>query len=220
MNGILRWTLGLTIAAMLTLAPFFYYRAAYSKDKRFREVEPGVLYRSGQLTAEGFSERIREKGIRTVINAQDEYPDPELSWSYWGGKKIRESELCRQLGVRYIHLPPDLLKGRRGEYDRPEAIDEFLEIMDNKENHPVLVHCKAGLHRTGCLAAVFRLETPREKECPWYSGWTPRQAIEELKANGFGEYPCSISNAYIDQYILSYKPGIRIVREPVEPPQP
>jgi len=211
MNGFLRAALGLTIAAMLLVAPFLYYRAAYTREKRFREVEPGVFYRSGLMSAAGFTEHVQKHGIRTVINAMDEADDPDLHWSYFGDESIKESELCRRLGVRYVHLPPDLLKRRGDPDDRPEAIDRFLEILDEPANHPVLVHCKAGLHRTGVLTAVFRME---------YHGWTPRQAIGELKANGFGEYACSVSNAYIDQYILSFRPGLRIVRKLVDAPQP
>ena len=50
------------------------------------------------------------------------------------------------------------------------------------------------------MSAVYRME---------YCGWTWQQAIAELKANGFGEWPCTDANDYITQYILSYKPGIR-----------
>jgi protein tyrosine/serine phosphatase len=64
----------------------------------------------------------------------------------------------------------------------------------------VLIHCRAGLHRTGVMTAVYRME---------YEGWTPGQAIEDLKANGFGEWPCTAANDYITQYILSYKRGLR-----------
>ena len=38
------------------------------------------------------------------------------------------------------------------------AVQEFLAVMDKKENHPVLVHCFAGIHRTGTMCAIFRIE--------------------------------------------------------------
>ena len=40
---------------------------------------------------------------------------------------------------------------------------EFLAVMDNRANYPVLVHCFAGIHRTGTMCAVFRME---------YHGWS------------------------------------------------
>ena len=72
--------------------------------------------------------------------------------------------------------------------------------MDDPANYPVLIHCKAGLHRTGILVAVYRME---------YEGWTPQAAIRELKDNGFGEFVCSSANNYVQEYILTYRPRSR-----------
>jgi len=200
MKVMLPWLFGLGIAALVTVVPFVHYRAEYAHGKRLREVCPGVLYRCGQLTEQGFRDVIERFHVRTIINAQDEFPDPELQASYFDPRTVKESELCHQLGVRYVFLPPDLVDLRRLPSERPAAIDRLLAILDDPANHPVLIHCRAGLHRTGCYAAVYRME---------YEGWSPRQAIAELKANGFGEFVCSSANEYILEYILSYRPGER-----------
>ena len=196
----LRWALGGTIAVMLTVVPFVHYRWVYTHAKRLREVKPGQVYRSGEMTADGFTEAIRRYRLRTIVNLQDEYPDPDLYVGYFGGGKIKESDLCRQLGVHYVYLPPDLIPRRQVPEHRPAAIDRLLNLLDDPANYPVLLHCRAGLHRTGVMIAVYRME---------YDGWTPRQAIEELKSNGFGEWPCTDANDYITQNILTYKRGLR-----------
>jgi protein tyrosine phosphatase (PTP) superfamily phosphohydrolase (DUF442 family) len=203
----LRWTLGLGLLALLTVPPYLYYRAAYTHGKRLREVTRGVLYRSGQLTSSGFEEAIARYGIRTVINAQDEFPDPDLPRGYFDRRTCKESELCRRLGVRYVHLTPDLRPRRHVPEKRPAAVETFLALMDDPANYPVLLHCKAGLHRTGVLTAVYRME---------YQGYSPREAIADLKLHGFGEFACSSANDYIKQYILIYRPGER--RDPVKEP--
>jgi protein tyrosine phosphatase (PTP) superfamily phosphohydrolase (DUF442 family) len=195
-----RWALSALIGVLLVAAPAVYYRWEYTHQKRLREVTPGRLYRSGQMTADGFIETVHNLGIHTIVNLQDEYPDPLLSRGYFWGGTIRESELCRQLGVRYVFLPPDLLPPQLVPDLRPKAIDGFLDLLDDPANYPILIHCRAGLHRTGVMTAVYRMEV---------SHWTPFQAIEELKDNGFGEWPCSDANDYITQYILTYQPGIR-----------
>jgi len=200
MSAVCRWTCGLLIAALVTVVPTVRYRWVYTHSKRLREVEPGLFYRSGQMTADGFAEAAARLHFRTIVNLQDEYPDPDVCVHYFGKATIKESELCRQLGARYVYIPPDLISRRRVGPYRPEAIDRFLAIMDDPVNFPVLIHCRAGLHRTGVMAAVYRME---------YDHWTPYEAIEELKDNGFGEWPCSSANDYITQYILAYKPGIR-----------
>jgi hypothetical protein len=200
MPAYLRWTMGLTIALLVIVVPVVHFRWVYTHSKRLREVEPGVLYRGGEMTAPGFADAVDLYHLRTIINLQDEYPDPDLAKGYFGGGTVKESELCRQLGVRYVYIPPDLIPRREVPEHRPAAIDRFLNLMDDPANHPALVHCRAGLHRTGVMVAVFRME---------YDGWTSRQAIEELKANGFGEWPCTDANDYIRQYILTYQRGLR-----------
>jgi protein tyrosine/serine phosphatase len=193
---ILRWSFGLGIAALVTLVPYCYYRATYAYGKRLREVTPGVLYRSGQMTAEGFTDAVRRYHIRTIINLQDEYPDPDLRLSYFGRGHIKESELCQRLGVRYVYIPPDLISRRLVPQKHPVAIDRFREVMNDPSSRPVLIHCRAGLHRTGVITAVYRME---------YENWTPQEAMRELKANGFGEFVAVAANDYIKQYILTYQ---------------
>ncbi len=200
MPPLLRWVLGLGMAALLTITPLVYYRMTYLHAKRLREVEPGVLYRSGQMTVAGFREAVAQLGIRTIVNAQDEYPDPDLLYDYFDLRTMKETELCKQLGVRYIHMPPELLPRRFIPERRPSTIDQFLAVMDDPKNYPVLVHCKAGLHRTGVLVAVYRME---------YQGYSLHQAVQDLKDNGFGEFVCSSANDYIVQYILTYRRGER-----------
>src|SRR5262249_37191790 len=155
------------------------------------------VYRSGQLTADGFADAVARLRLRTIVNLQDEYPDPDVDDNYFNGKTIKESELCQRLGVRYVYLAPDLISRQREPAEHPLAIDRFLELMDDPQTYPVLIHCRAGLHRTGIMAAVYRME---------YQGWSQHEAIWELKDLGFGEFPCTSANDYITQYILTYQP--------------
>ncbi len=186
--------------ALFGVAPFVCFRSTYSHDRRLREVVPGRVYRSGQLTGDGFAEAVRRYGIRTIVNVQDDNPDPNLFVSFWGNEKIKESALCSQLGVRLVQLAPDLVSRRAAPEQRPQVIEEFLALMDREDVYPVLIHCKAGLHRTGVLVAVYRME---------YQGWSPSAAFHELKGHGFGTSACTSANDYVYQYVLTYRPGQR-----------
>jgi protein tyrosine/serine phosphatase len=188
------------IVVIVGVAPLVLYRYTYTRNKRLREVVPGQVYRSGQMTAPGFADAVRNYGIRTIINVQDDFPDPDISEGYFTRKTIKETELCRQLGVRYVHLAPDLLARNGTDQRRPQAIEEFLARMDDPATYPVLIHCKAGLHRTGVMLAIYRME---------YDGWGPAAALRELKAHGFGETTSNAANDYITQYVLKYRPGLR-----------
>ena len=56
-----RWSLGACVGVSLLVVPFVYYRYEYSHSKRLREVVPGILYRSGQMTVPGFAEARSEE---------------------------------------------------------------------------------------------------------------------------------------------------------------
>jgi hypothetical protein len=188
------------VAVLVTVGPFVYYRYVYTYSKRLREVEPGLVFRSGQMTEPGFREAVKRYHIRTVVNLQDDNTDPEIARGYFSGRTVCESELCRQMGVRYLLIAPDLIDRRKIRRERPRAIEQFLELMDNAKNYPVLIHCKAGLHRTGCMIAVYRME---------YDHWPMERALAELKGHGFGEFVSTRANDYIEQYVVSYQPGVR-----------
>jgi tyrosine-protein phosphatase SIW14 len=196
----MRWLLAIGLALAVGALPALYFRWQYTHAKRLREVVPGHVYRSGQMTVGGFEEAVAKLGLRTIVNLQDEYPDPDVALGYFTSRTMKETELCRQLGVRYVYIPPDLIPRKQLSERRPESIDRFLELLDDPTVYPVLIHCKAGLHRTGVMAAVYRME---------YQGWSKREAIRELKANGFADFACTSANDYITQYVLSYQPGKR-----------
>jgi protein tyrosine/serine phosphatase len=190
----------LLIALLVLVFPYFFYRWEYTHSKRLRVVVPGRVYRSGQMTASGFAEAVEGLHLRTIINFQDDYPDPDIDEDYFGGKTIKESELGKQLGVRYIFIAPDVIPRRWASEFRPEAIDKALAILDDPATYPVLFHCHAGLHRTGVITAIYRME---------YQGWSREAAYRELRENGFGAWPGTSANEYISQYVLTYQPGIR-----------
>jgi protein tyrosine phosphatase (PTP) superfamily phosphohydrolase (DUF442 family) len=165
-----------------------------------REIVPGKIYRSGQMTYDGFAEAVDRFHFKTFINLQDDYPDPDVEKSFWFPGTIKESEMCRRLNVRYVFIAPDLVPIRDLPDRRPEAIDRLLAVLDDPNNYPVLLHCKAGLHRTGIMAAIYRME---------YQGWDVADALRELKAHGYTDWYCTAGNMYVNEYVLTYRRGVR-----------
>lgn len=200
MARIIRGAVVAALVVAIVVAPIVYFRCIYDTNKRLRVVDPGRFYRSGQMTAEGFADAVERYHIRTILNVQDEFPDPDIDLSFWERGTIKESELCRELGVRYVHLMPTLLPRHLIPEHRPPAIDQFLNLLDDEANYPVLIHCHAGLHRTGLLTAIYRME---------YQGWTREQAFLDMKAQGFGAWVCTSANDYVKQYVSTYRPGLR-----------
>ncbi len=198
---LLRYALGTAAAAVALGPPVALYRAQYIRAKRFREVEPGRLYRSGQMTAAGFRETIERYNIKTVVNLQHEQPDPLLPENWLGKGTVRESELCQQLGVKYVLLTPDVLPPGNTVEMEPPVVQEWLDLLKNEANYPILLHCKAGLHRTGRLTAIYRMEL---------HGWSAGEALRELRANGYGFTAASENDAFVVQFIQNYKPRRKV----------
>jgi tyrosine-protein phosphatase SIW14 len=191
-----RWAMGLALAGFMIYAPYLYYRYTLEHSKRLRPIVEGRLYRCGCLSADGFRDAIQKHKIKTVITFWDEDPDPTLHASRFDSTSIKESELCRSLGVDFKYIFVELLPDARVGKDRLRAIDEFLKIMDDENSYPVLIHCKAGLHRTGVMAAIYRME---------YNGWSRQDAMRELRAHGFGYWTANTSDPYVLQYVMSYQ---------------
>lgn len=197
------WVFGAAVAGLVVGVPTAYYRAGYAHAHRLRVIEPGVAYRCGQLTANGFRDAVRRYGIKVIINLREDEPDPLMPETWRAKPTVRESDLCRELGVRYVVVDGgDLSPAPGGPPDRPAAIDHFLDVVDearaNKE--PFLFHCKAGRDRTGQFTALYRME---------YNGRSKAAALREMKANGFEPFAATDGNAYVRAFVRDYAPGLR-----------
>lgn len=112
------------------------------------------LYRSAQPTSEGMA-NLAAMGIKTVVNLRDRHSDLD---------EIGDLPLQ----TRRI----DIFTARM----KDEYVKEFLSIVDDPNNAPVLVHCQHGADRTGTMCAMYRILR---------QGWTPNEAIEEMKDGGY-----------------------------------
>ena len=200
MRAPLRTLLALGVVAAVSGTVYAYYRATYGHAKRLREVTPGRFYRSGQLTAAGFEDAFRKYGIKTVVNLQEEARDPLLPAGYLGAARERESELCARLGVNYVSLDGGVLEGGSDTTAEPQLLTDYYKVLDDESNYPVLIHCKAGLHRTGFLTAVYRMD--RE-------GRPKDDAVRELRGNGFGTFAATGANLYVKRYVEDFRPRPR-----------
>ncbi len=197
MRRLLYTALAVAVAGVVAAPPLLLYRAQYATAKRLREVTPGRFYRSGQMNAAGFRYAIDRFQIKTVVNLQHENTDPYLPEEWLGKPVIHEKELCEQLNVRYVLLTPDILPEPNDVTKTPPAVIEFLKLLDDESAYPILIHCKAGLHRTGRLTAIYRMEK---------QGWDTGESLRELRANGYGFSAASENDDFIIQFVQNYKP--------------
>ena len=182
-----RWWVGFGVLVVAAIALIPAARATHFRN--FRSVQDGVLYRSGQLSPTGLDLVLRVYRIRTVVTLRTVRDPGRPYLDAW------EEGVCAARGARHLRiLPRPWLPDQTGEPPAAEAVAEFLKVMDDPANHPVLVHCFAGIHRAGTMAAVFRLE---------YDGWDADAAITELERGGFEPGP---ARAPIDEFLRGYHP--------------
>ncbi|MGE3182010.1 MAG: tyrosine-protein phosphatase [Phycisphaerae bacterium] len=142
---------------------FVGYQHANRLPKRFAPVVEGQLYRSGEVHPAHLEALREEYGITRVISLLN--PDVPLSQA--------ERDACETLGIRYENIE------MRGNGDStPEARARLMQLLDEADQGPTLVHCAAGTNRTGLAIGLYRI---REQ------GWTYEQVLEEMKQFSFDD---------------------------------
>jgi protein tyrosine/serine phosphatase len=180
----LRLVFGFGIAAFLLVTPLWYHSRCVRDFRNFRVVEDGVLYRSAQLSMSGFCRVVHDYRLKTVVCIRDGKSNDDQA----------EEEHCRQNGIRFVRLAPRNWGPIDGIVPADEELGKFFDVMDDKRNYPVLVHCFAGAHRTGAYVAVYRME---------YDGWTNDKAIAELRTCGYKTFDGDLD---INDFLRSYRP--------------
>jgi tyrosine-protein phosphatase SIW14 len=158
-NRASRNLLSVVLAALLSAAQAGCRATAAHGDRdlpNFQQVSP-TLYRGGQPTPAGLA-RLRDSGVRTVVNVRDSDDD-------------REEAATLGLERRQQSMSPWK--------PRDADVAWFLAIACDPAQQPVFLHCQQGSDRTGYLIAMYRVVV---------EGWDRERAIEEMTRDGNGFY--------------------------------
>lgn len=82
-------------------------------------------------------------GLRSVIYLCPEaYPEPMSEFLKTNGIHLFQFaiEMCKE---PFVNIPTDMIR-------------EAMKVVLDTRNHPVLIHCKRGKHRTGCVVGCLR----------------------------------------------------------------
>lgn len=107
----------------------------------FSAVEDNCIYRSGFPQPSNFP-FLQSLNLRSIIYLCPEpYPEENLKFLRTNNIKLF------QFGIDGTKEPSAMSSS---------AITEALKVITDVRNHPVLIHCKRGKHRTGCLVGCLR----------------------------------------------------------------
>jgi protein tyrosine/serine phosphatase len=131
----------LVIAAVILLIRHFHI-------KNFHVIKPGVLYTSGQPRGMDYTRLLYKYHIGTIVNIRSASEHREKNWYN------EEITWVRNNGVNYIELPIE----KDNYLPNKETQDQFIDIMADKNNLPVLLHDSNGRKRVPILAAVWMVK--------------------------------------------------------------
>ena len=146
--------------------------AQYSELPNFHQVN-GQLYRGAQPKL-GALQTLKQIGVRTIVNLRGEAQQTRA-----------EGDEARKLGLRYYSVPLP-------EFSAPgdQEVKHVLDIINDKDNQPVFVHCRHGEDRTGTIIACYRIS---------HDGWTAAQAKTEAEKLGMSWTQLAMKR-YIDRF--------------------
>ncbi len=160
-----RQSIAAVFAAVVVVAGSGLWWQATRLPKRFATVVEGRLYRSGEVTAAQLERLQREYGIQRVVSLLN--PEAPIS--------VAERAAAERLGIEWHNVP---LRGN-GESTPAERV-KILELLAFPDTPPTLVHCAAGVNRTGLAVGLYRLHC---------QDWTLDQVRAEMKAFDFEDLP-------------------------------
>jgi protein tyrosine/serine phosphatase len=173
---------GTIIVIALIVGPLAFGLRQQAQTRNFRVVRDGVLYRSGQMTIDGLKRVLHDHGIKTVVCLRDGTTEEDRA----------EEDFCSSEEVNFVRIPPAGWGDSGGSVLIEAGIRKFKEVMRDRRNYPVLVHCFAGIHRTGAFTAVYRME---------FENWSNERAIAEMKACGYSNLDDELDIlGYMEQY--------------------
>lgn len=117
------------------------------QPKRWGEIEPGLIYRSGQIHPFLIEDTLRDWQIQVVLDLAADEPGRD--------DHDTENEVTKRLGIRKV----DLFGLDGSGLGDPEIYVRALQEMHaaKQSGTRMLVHCAAGTQRTGGATALYRM---------------------------------------------------------------
>lgn len=142
-------------------------------------IAKGRVYKSGTLPHDELVDEVLDRGIRTVVDLRETEDDVRA-----------EGEALAEVGVEHVSIPSSQVPS-------PEAVATFLDLLEDGDRYPILIHCRHGYGRAQVFSAIYRME---------YEGWDndrARRATRSALRLPFSSFDRGEPKA---EFLLSYEP--------------
>src|SRR5215212_900674 len=141
----------------------------------YGEVLPGTLYRSSQPSSAGFA-WLKSNGINTIVDLRQEHDDAPTVEPLGFGK--------------YVYMP--IVDNTPPTNQQAE---QFLALVTDRSNWPILVHCNLGIGRAGTMSVLTRYAV---------QGMSFEDAYASSLLFGGGPLPQAV---WLDRWARTHAPG-------------
>ncbi len=119
----------------------------------FAPVRSGEIYRSAQPSPLMLRYLVSRYQVRSILNLRGRTPGYESAFAARNGLRLYTLDLSSR-------TPPT-----------EAEVERLLDILTDAENHPILVHCRNGVDRSGYMVGLYRIEA---------ESWDADRAVHEM----------------------------------------
>ena len=188
----------LKIFVLLLLVGGSYFVWQSNFNYNFVEITKGKVFKSGFIkNYDTMESKLIDNKIKTVINLMNPSVQDKLNPAFQDDIDIEDGYIKKinkdnNLNIKHISLPSLQVPTKK-------TLTKFFEILDNKDNYPVLIHCYHGTGRAQMYSAIYRIE---------YEQWKNEDARSKTRIliQGLGYKSSFADGKSKGDFLIKYKP--------------
>jgi protein tyrosine phosphatase (PTP) superfamily phosphohydrolase (DUF442 family) len=188
----------LKLLGLVIVVAASYYVWHVHFNYRFETISENKVYKSALIKNKDTMEKLLvANNIKTVIDLLDPGVQDRLNPAKQiqidtEDRYIQEINKKNDLNIKHINIPS-------GQVPTKETLKKFFDVLDDKANYPILIHCYHGTGRAQIYSALYRIE---------YEAWSNKDARAKTRVivEGFG-YRSSFSDGKVKgDFLMNYTP--------------
>ena len=164
---------------------------------RFETISEGKVYKSALINPSKLGYYLEKNKIKTVIDlldpgVQDALNPAKQKQIDAEQKAVDEYNKKHHANVVHVNIPSRQVPTKK-------TLTKFFEVLDNKDNYPVLIHCYHGTGRAQIYSALYRIEYEKYKN-------SDARAKTRVVVQALGYKSSFADTKSKGRFLMNYKP--------------